>query len=186
MTLCNRVEQDKINENTKGVNYVIYNSAKIKRTIVIHLQMGEDVLESIKAIITKEGIKSGLVLTGYGTLDIARFHYITHTNLPPTDKFKIMRGPLELISMHGVIASGEPHIHFTFSDDEKAYGGHLEPGCRTLYLCDIVIAELEDIDMTFVVDPNTKLRGLTMEPKIEEPGVIVEVVDADNVRVVKN
>ena len=61
---------------------MIYHSAKIKRTIVIHLKMGEDVLESIKEVITREGIKSGLVLTGYGTLDIARLHYITHE--PPS------------------------------------------------------------------------------------------------------
>ncbi|NLM41439.1 MAG: DNA-binding protein [Firmicutes bacterium] len=165
---------------------MIYHSAKIKRTIVIHLSMGEDVLESIKAVIAREGIKSGLVLTGYGTLDIARFHYITHTNLPPNDEFKVIRGPLELTGMHGVIADGEPHIHFTFSDMEQAYGGHLEPGCRTLYLCDIVLAELEDVDMSFVVDPVTKLRGLTLTPRIEEPGVKVEVEDARNVRIVKD
>lgn len=164
---------------------MIYHSAKIKRTIVIHLKMGEDVLESIKKVIKREGIKSGLVLTGYGTLDIARFHYITHTNLPPNDEFKVIRGPLELISMHGVIADGEPHIHFTFSDADQAYGGHLEPGCRTLYLCDVVLAEVEDVDMHFVVDPETKLRGLTLNPKNEEPGVKVEVIDADNVRIVE-
>lgn len=165
---------------------MIYHSAKIKRTIVIHLKMGEDVLESINEVITREGIKSGLVLTGYGTLDIARLHYITHTNLPPNDEFMVVRGPLELTGMHGVIADGEPHIHFTFSDKEVAYGGHLEPGCRTLYLCDVVLAELEDVDMHFVVDPETKLRGLTMEPKNEMPGVKVEVEDADSIRVIKN
>lgn len=163
---------------------MIYNSAKIKRTIVIHIEKGEDLLESIREVITKEGIKSGLVLSGYGTLDRCRYHYITTNLLPPTDEFDTYEGPLELVGMDGVIASGEPHIHFDVANSEQSFGGHLEPGCRSLYLCDVVIAELEEIDMTFEVDPKTKLRGLKMQPNINEKGPAVEPDAYGNYRVV--
>lgn len=43
------------------------------------------------------------------------------------------------------IADGIPHLHMVVSDHEKAYSGHLEPGCRVLYLCEIVIQEIDEV-----------------------------------------
>jgi len=38
------------------------------------------------------------------------------------------------------------------SDRNGALGGHLEHGCRTLYLCEIVIMEYLDIDVQRMMD----------------------------------
>jgi predicted DNA-binding protein with PD1-like motif len=55
--------------------------------------------------------------------------------------------PLELSSIDGIIADGKPHLHAVVSDHKQAYSGHLEEGCRILYLAEIAILELKTIDL---------------------------------------
>ena len=51
-----------------------------------------------------------------------------------------MKGPSEILSASGIIADGETHIHITLSNAEKGiYGGHLEKGCRVLYLAEFTV-----------------------------------------------
>ena len=47
------------------------------------------------------------------------------------------------MSMSGIIANGEPHIHISLSQDDKGFGGHLEEGCIILTLAEIVIVKIE-------------------------------------------
>ena len=51
------------------------------------------------------------------------------------------------MSMNGLIAEGEPHIHFTASTPDGAFGGHMEEGCICYVLCEIGIVELEGARM---------------------------------------
>jgi hypothetical protein len=66
--------------------------------------------------------------------------------------------PLEVSSIDGLIAGGVPHLHMVVSDHEKAYSGHLEEGCRVLYLAEVVIAELEAAGLHRVRDE----KGINM------------------------
>jgi predicted DNA-binding protein with PD1-like motif len=51
-----------------------------------------------------------------------------------------VKGPFEILHAGGLIAAGEPHLHITLSSPEKgAFGGHLEKGCRVLYLAEVTI-----------------------------------------------
>lgn len=59
--------------------------------------------------------------------------------------------------MAGVIADGRPHLHAVVSDNKKAYAGHLEKGCRVLYLAEIVVLELEDVELTGIRDEKSIL-----------------------------
>ena len=52
--------------------------------------------------------------------------------------------------MQGVIADGTPHIHMNVSTKDSAIGGHLEPGCRVLYLAEVVILEFDGLSLTRV------------------------------------
>jgi len=104
-----------------------------------------------------------MVLSGYGTLDKVRYHVITTNGLPPVDEFIEFEAPLELVSVDGIIADGEIHAHMTVSDGKQTWGGHLEPGSRTLYLCDFVIAVFDEIDMAFKVNPSNNLKLLNFE-----------------------
>jgi hypothetical protein len=51
-----------------------------------------------------------------------------------------VKGPFEILNAGGIIAAGEPHLHITLSSpDSGAFGGHLEKGCRILYLAEVTI-----------------------------------------------
>ena len=129
-------------------NMKYYSTEKIGRIFTISLATGDYVLESIKEVVKKENIKDAVVVSAIGTLDQYRAHYVTTTGFPAQNRFEHWKDkPIELANINGIIANGEPHLHVVVSDSEKAYAGHLEEGCRTLYLAEIVIIELKDLNL---------------------------------------
>lgn len=121
--------------------------------IIIRLDQGEMLLESIETVISKANIKNGVVISGIGTLSDARIHLVTTTGYPAVEKYPEWKNvPIELCSISGIIANGEPHLHTVFSDSHNTYCGHLEHGCKTLYLCEIVIELLENISLIRIQD----------------------------------
>lgn len=119
------------------------------RTIVLRLDQGDDVLECINRAIEQHQICDGYIASGIGTLDECVLHMVMTTGYPPVEYFARWQGsPLEVASISGIIADGFPHLHTVISDHEKAYAGHLEPGCRILYLGEVVIQEILDQPLT--------------------------------------
>ena len=118
------------------------------RVYILRLDAGDDVLGCINAFIEKEGIKQAAVLSAIGTLSHCVLHMVMTTGYPPVEHFARWEDkPLELASISGIIADGTPHLHTVVSDEKRAYAGHLEPGCKILYLGEIVIAELTGADV---------------------------------------
>jgi predicted DNA-binding protein with PD1-like motif len=125
-----------------------YSTRKIGRIFALSLDTGDYVLESVKELVKKEGVKDAVVVSAVGTIDQYRVHYVSTTGFPPQNRFEHWKDkPLELANINGIIADGEPHLHVVASDSEKAYAGHLEEGCRTLYLAELVIIELEGLNL---------------------------------------
>ena len=125
-----------------------FSTENIGRIFILSLSPGDFVLESIKDLIKKENVKNAIVISAIGTLDQYRMHYVLTTDFPPKNKFEHWKDkPLELAHIGGIIANGEPHLHVIVSDSEKAYAGHLEDGCRVLYLAEIVIIEIRDLNL---------------------------------------
>lgn len=132
-----------------------FTGSKRGRVFLLRLDKGDPCLESIEALIQKEGILNGVVTSGIGTFDNAVLHMVTTTGYPAVEHFeKWVDEPLEVMSIDGLIIDSVPHLHCTVADTKKAYGGHLEYGCTTLYLCEIMIEELLDISLTRVFDKN--------------------------------
>ena len=120
------------------------------RIIVIRLNRGDLLLESIKEAIAKHHITDGTLVCGYGTLDNCTLHMINTNDVFPAkeDFIHWNNHPLELVSMTGIIADGIPHIHAVISDKNIATGGHLENGATVVYLAEIVIYEHENMKLT--------------------------------------
>ncbi len=114
------------------------------RIFILRLDPGDYLLECINDFIKKGNIREGYIASAIGTLDYCVMHMVMTTGYPPVEHFERWEDkPLELTSIDGIIADGTPHLHMVVSDHQKAYSGHLEPGCRVLYLAEIVIVELE-------------------------------------------
>jgi predicted DNA-binding protein with PD1-like motif len=129
--------------------------------IVLGLEPGEFLLESINEAIREHNIQNGAVVSGIGTLKTCRMHYILHTDFPPQDAIFTLEEPLELLTVNGIIADGEPHLHGIVSRaDEGAHGGHIEPGCEVAYLAEIVIHKYPGLQLERRPDPQRKIKLL--------------------------
>lgn len=117
------------------------------------LDPGDDVLQSLRNLLRTHDVRNGAVVSGIGTLDRCRMHMVTTTGMPPVEVFPEWNGvALELTSMQGIVASGEPHVHMTVSTPTGAIGGHLEEGCRVLYLAELTIVAFPSADLVRVPD----------------------------------
>jgi predicted DNA-binding protein with PD1-like motif len=137
-----------------------FHTDKPGRVFVLRLDRGDLLLESIQALVDREGIRDGVVLSGIGTLDRSVIHMVTTAGYPPQEHFRTDDAPLELAALQGAIADGSPHLHMVVSDKDRAYAGHLEPGCRVLYLAEVVIQEFHGLGLQRVRDDGniSKLR----------------------------
>lgn len=129
--------------------------------VVVALQPGEMLLESIREVIRKLNIRNGAVVSGIGTLKNLRMHYIKHTAFPPADEQINIERHLELLSVNGLIADGEPHLHVVVScGRDEMYGGHLEEQSEVAYLAEIAILRCDNLEMARRLDEERKIRLL--------------------------
>lgn len=149
---------------------------ELGRVMVMRLAPGCDLIKSLEEIAKREKLRSGLVLSGAGSL---RQVTLRNVRLFP-DEFPIMdrnriytpkKEPLELLSLSGNISrkDGEVyvHCHVTVSsglDDGRAYGGHLIEGCVVFSTCEVIIAEITGLEMKRSIDPETHALELYLEP----------------------
>jgi predicted DNA-binding protein with PD1-like motif len=118
------------------------------RIVVLRLDPEEDVLLSLRAAVVAQGIRNAVILSGVGSLDRYHFHVVQSTNLPPGNTFVRGDGPFDILTVTGLVVDRTVHAHITFSNTERAMGGHLEEGCRVLTFAVVVIAEALDVDLS--------------------------------------
>jgi len=127
----------------------IFDPAQVQSVYRILLNRDALLLESILDVIQQKNIQDGYVSISAGSVQTCTYHYVTSTALKPVNAFKTVKGPFEILNAGGIIAAGEPHIHITLSSPDKgAFGGHLENGCRVLYLAEITILKFQGPALT--------------------------------------
>ncbi len=92
-------------------------------------------------------MRDGAFLGGVGSLTSYHVHVVSSTDLPPTNAFMTGEGPFDILAVTVHVLGGRVHAHLSFSDTERAMGGHLEPGCRVLTFAIVMLAELLDTDL---------------------------------------
>jgi hypothetical protein len=136
---------------------------RIDQIFCVYMEYGDDFCECIEKVARENGIRAGAVLSGVGTFDRARIHYIAHTEFPSANKFVELEGPIELCSVDGIIADCKPHLHCTMAlRGDELFAGHLEPGCKVLYLAEAVVAKFSGRDLERDTDPQngtTRLKA---------------------------
>ncbi|MFP4380680.1 MAG: PPC domain-containing DNA-binding protein [Candidatus Sumerlaeia bacterium] len=129
--------------------------------VTIGMEPGEMLLESIRDAIQQQNIRNGVVISGIGTLKSCQMHYITHCDFPPKDAFFTLEKPLELVSVSGIIADREPHLHIVVScGEDEVYAGHLEEKSEVLYLAEIAIQKCNNLNLTRFPDEERKIKLL--------------------------
>jgi predicted DNA-binding protein with PD1-like motif len=132
----------------------IIESREQPNLIAIGLGPGEKLLESINDAIRTNKIRDGVVISGIGTLKRCHMHYVNTTSFPAENRFYFVEEPLEIGSISGIVADYEAHLHMTVGcRDQQTYAGHLEEGCEVLYLAEILIMKLRDMELERRNDP---------------------------------
>lgn len=117
----------------------VFEPAQIREVYRILLERDALLLESITDTIKQKAIQDGHVMVTAGSVQECTYHYVTTTDVKPKDVFKTVKGPFEILGGGGIIADSVPHIHITLSSPKGAFGGHLEKGCRILYLGEVTV-----------------------------------------------
>lgn len=117
------------------------------RHIVLRLDDGDLLLESLQQLADEQGLDTAAIVTGFGALKRTHIHVGEWDRTPPKNIFIVREGPAELCGLHGVIADGQVHAHITASNGEWTIGGHLEPETVVLYLCEIVVQVIEGLPL---------------------------------------
>lgn len=138
------------------------------RVLVGRLMRGEDVIEGLTEIASRNGIVAGSV-RAIGAVEEAVLGFYD----PGTFEYVELRfqEPMEVCNIIGNISlrDGVPfvHVHATLSDATgKVVGGHVLPGCRVFAL-EYDVSVLEGDAMVRMPDRDT---GLFLWPSDKTPG----------------
>jgi predicted DNA-binding protein with PD1-like motif len=131
-----------------------YFESKETSLVMVLLETGDLLLESICEVARQADIHTGALVTGIGSLSKARIHTVL-TNVNPVEELYLdLEGPLEVTNFNGLIANYEPHVHITMSTPQmKFYGGHLENGCEILTLSEFSIRRIPDVRLHREANP---------------------------------
>ncbi|MBN1640468.1 MAG: DNA-binding protein [Anaerolineae bacterium] len=135
------------------------------RTMMISFRRGDYVVEALRTLLQREGIDAALITSGIGSFDICRLHTITNTGLPPEERYLRLEGPIEVGSLQGSVAGGEPHIHVVVHDvaKDEMHVGHLEDGSRCCFRLELGLIVLDGVRTRRVTDPQTHLVDIVAE-----------------------
>lgn len=122
-----------------GAEFRIFEATRADEVFRVVLDRNALLLETINAVIKQKGIEDGHVTVTAGSVSECTYHYVASAAVKPVDVFKTVKGAFEILNAGGIIANGQPHIHMTLSSPKGAFGGHLENGCRILYLGEVTI-----------------------------------------------
>ena len=147
-----------------------FSQGHLSRAVIIRIEPGSDIIESIEDVCRQLDIKSGVITCCIGSLQKASFLIA----VPLENKIgagysdpKILDGPLEFLCGQGMIGKEESgeyfiHLHGLVSDkDGNVHGGHLIKGKNpVLITCEIMISLIEGMEMIRTYDSKVDMKVL--------------------------
>ena len=115
------------------------------------LHPGDDLKQRLDRLAWEQGWRAACVLTCVGSLRLATLRFAN------SDRLSEVRGPLEIISLSGTIASfGGSHLHLSVADKNgTVVGGHLKEGSIIHTTAEIVVGVLDGYAFHREIDPAT-------------------------------
>ncbi|MBS1828091.1 MAG: DNA-binding protein [Acidobacteria bacterium] len=148
-------EQD-AKENSDAVPDVYAIPAQIKNVLILRFKYKADLLAGIEEMVKKNKIRNAVFLSGIGSVRNSHIHGVSNRTFPSKNMFvKDDSNPADIISINGYVIEGRVHAHMTLADDEKAFGGHIEPGNPVFTFAIVTLGILEDNVTLDKVDDKT-------------------------------
>jgi predicted DNA-binding protein with PD1-like motif len=145
---------DDAKANSDSVPDVYALNSQFERVVVLRFKYQTDLLAGLEKMVKEQKIRNGVILAGAGSLTGYHFHMVSNRTFPSKNLFiKNPAAPADLVSMNGYIIDGRIHAHMTLASQEKAFGGHLEPGTTVFTFAIVTVGVFKDgIDLQRIDD----------------------------------
>jgi hypothetical protein len=140
--------------NSAGVPDVYAMSGQFDRVLVLRFKYQTDLLAGMEKMVKEQKIKNAVILSGIGSVRNYQVHTVSNRTLPSKDTFiQDPTAPADVIGMNGYIINGAIHAHMTLATPDRAFGGHLEPGCNVFTFVTVTVGVLSSsIDLSRIDD----------------------------------
>jgi predicted DNA-binding protein with PD1-like motif len=128
--------------------------AQFQRVVILRLKHDADLLGGLDKMVKDQKIRNAVILSGIGSVSSYHFHCVSNRTFPSKNAFvKDPAAPADLVAMNGYVIGGRVHAHVTFANDQRAFGGHLEPETRVFTFAIVTLGILgDDVDLSRVDD----------------------------------
>lgn len=129
-------------------------------TYSVRLRPSQDLKQELEALVQRERIEAGTVLTCVGSLtDVT----IRLANQEGPSRWQ---GHFEIVSLVGMLSLNGSHLHISVSDSVgRTFGGHLLEGCKIYTTAELLIGVMPDLIYTREPDPTFGYRELIIRQK---------------------
>ena len=130
------------------------------KVYAFRLKPGEDLRNSIEALVKEKNIIAGWINTCVGSL--------TDYTIRFANQLEGSRGSglFEIVSLSGTLSVNGSHLHISISDSTgKTIGGHLLEGCKIYTTAEIVIGTTASYEFKRMKDGTTEWEELQVNEK---------------------
>jgi predicted DNA-binding protein with PD1-like motif len=137
--------QDDSKPNSPDVPDVYAVTGQFDRVIVLRFKYQADLLAGLEQIVKEQNIRNGVILAGAGSLRNYHVHSVSNRTFPSKNLYiKDPAAPADIVSMNGYIMDGKIHAHLTLTNENHAFGGHLEAGTNVFTFAIVTIGVFKD------------------------------------------
>lgn len=131
--------------NTDAVPDVYAASGQFERILVLRFKYQTDLLAGFERMVKEHNIHNAVILSGIGSVRGYHYHTVSNATFPSKNIYvKNPAGPADITNMNGYVIDGRIHAHITFSDPDKAFGGHLESGTNVFTFAIVTLGVFKD------------------------------------------
>lgn len=145
---------DDAKANSDSVPNVYALNGQFERIVVLRFKYQADLLAGMEEMVKQQNIRNAVILAGAGSLTGYHYHLVSNRTFPSKNILvKNPAAPADLVSMNGYIIDGRIHAHMTLTNEDKSFGGHLEPGTTVFTFAIVTIGVFKDgIDLRRIDD----------------------------------
>jgi uncharacterized protein len=146
--------KDDSKPNSDKVPEVYSMSGQLKRVVVLRFKYQADLLAGIEKMVKEQKIRNAVFLSGIGSLRNYHIHSVSNREFPSKNVFsKDPTAPADIVSINGYVIDGRIHAHMTLTNEEHAFGGHIEPDNNVFTFAIVTLGVFDDaIDLSKVDD----------------------------------
>jgi predicted DNA-binding protein with PD1-like motif len=131
--------------NSDAVPDVYAIEGKFERVVILRFKHRADLLAGLERMVKENRIRNAVILAAIGSVRGYHFHMVSNRTFPSKNLYiKNPEAPADITNMSGYVIDGQLHPHITFSNDQQAFGGHLEPGTEVFTFAAVTLGVLGD------------------------------------------